>query len=107
MEKISYDVKYEGWTLPKNESTDAKYEGWVNSKWRPMMGWMYMIICLFDFVAAPIGLAMLQASLKLPIVAWAPLTLQGAGLFHLSMAAILGVAAWTRGQERVELLKQK
>lgn len=33
--------------------------------------------------------------------AWSPLTLQGAGLFHLAMGAILGVTAWSRGQEKM------
>ena len=32
---------------------------------------------------------------------WNPLTLQGGGLFHISMGAVLGVAAWTRGQEKL------
>ena len=36
---------------------------------------------------------------------WQPLTLQGGGLIHISFGAILGVAAWTRGQEKVEAIK--
>jgi hypothetical protein len=32
---------------------------------------------------------------------WNPLTLQGAGLFHLAMGAVLGIAAWSRGQEKM------
>lgn len=32
---------------------------------------------------------------------WMPLTLQGAGLFHAAMGAILGIAAWTRGREKI------
>lgn len=32
---------------------------------------------------------------------WDPLTLKGAGLFHLAMGAVLGVAAWSRGQEKM------
>jgi hypothetical protein len=27
--------------------------------------------------------------------------LQGAGLYHLAMGAILGITAWSRGQERI------
>jgi hypothetical protein len=34
-------------------------------------------------------------------VSWDPLTLKGAGLFHLAFGAILGVSAFTRGQEKV------
>jgi hypothetical protein len=32
---------------------------------------------------------------------WSPLTLQGSGLFHLAFGSILGIAAWTHGQERI------
>jgi hypothetical protein len=32
---------------------------------------------------------------------WVPLTLQGNGMFHVAFGAILGVAAFTRGQEKV------
>lgn len=39
--------------------------------------------------------------------AWSPLTLQGAGLFHLAMGGILGVTAWSRGQEKMTLPTQQ
>jgi len=32
---------------------------------------------------------------------WVPITLQGGGLFHVAMGAVLGVAAWSRGQEKL------
>jgi hypothetical protein len=32
---------------------------------------------------------------------WQPLTLQGAGLFHLAMGAVLGIAAFGRTQEKM------
>jgi hypothetical protein len=77
-------------------------EDWMNSKWRPAMGWMYMIICTFDFIIFPILWSMLQAvnhgSVTIP---WQPITLQGAGLFHMAMGAIVGVTAWSRGQEKL------
>jgi len=34
-------------------------------------------------------------------VQWQPLTLQGAGLFHISMGAVLGLAAYGRTQEKL------
>jgi hypothetical protein len=77
-------------------------ENWMNTKWRPAMGWMYMIVCTFDFIIFPILWSMLQAvnqgSVTIP---WQPLTLQGAGLFHMAMGAIVGVTAWSRGQEKL------
>lgn len=83
-----------------NKKTSA--ENWMNSKWRPMMGWMYMAVCFFDFVLAPILWSVVQALYKGNIIVqWQPLTLQGAGLFHISMGAVLGVSAWGRTQEKL------
>ena len=85
----------------KSES-EKKKEDWMNSKWRPMMGWMYMVVCFFDFVIAPILWSIIQALYKGGInVQWQPLTLQGAGLFHIAMGAVLGLAAYGRTQEKL------
>ena len=85
----------------KSESA-KKNEDWMNSKWRPAMGWLYMFVCLFDFVIAPILWSLIQALFKGGInVQWQPLTLQGAGLFHISMGAVLGLAAYGRTQEKL------
>ena len=85
----------------KLSDSDKKKEDWMNAKWRPMMGWIYMLTCVTDFIIFPILWAMLQAALKQPVSAWQPITLQGAGLFHLSMGAIIGVAAFGRTQEKL------
>ena len=69
------------------------------------MAVQYFIICMFDFMLAPIGLAVYAAMRDIPYVAWVPLTLQGGGLYHLAMGAILGVTAWTRGREKIENAK--
>ena len=82
--------------------SEKKKEDWMNSKWRPMMGWMYMIVCFFDFVLAPILWSLTQALFHGGVnVQWQPLTLQGAGLFHISMGAVLGIAAYGRTQEKL------
>lgn len=78
-----------------------KKEDWMQAKWRPAMGWLYMATCAFDFVIFPVLWSVLQAFMKHPITQWNPLTLQGAGLYHLAMGAVLGVAAWSRGQEKL------
>ena len=86
----------------KLSDSEKKKEDWMNSKWRPMMGWMYMVVCFFDFVLAPILWSLVQALYKGGVnVQWQPLTLQGAGLFHISMGAVLGLAAWGRTQEKL------
>ena len=85
----------------KSES-EKKKEDWMNSKWRPMMGWMYMGVCIFDFVVAPVLWSLTQALFHGGVnVQWQPLTLQGAGLFHISMGAVLGLAAYGRTQEKL------
>ncbi len=85
----------------KLSESDKKKEDWMNAKWRPAMGWIYMITCITDFILFPILWSILQASLKQPVTAWQPITLQGAGLFHLSMGAIIGIAAFGRTQEKL------
>ena len=84
----------------KSES-EKKKEDWMNSKWRPMMGWMYMLVCTADFILFPVMWSLLQTFAKAPITQWMPLTLQGAGLFHIAMGAVLGIAAFGRTQEKL------
>ena len=82
-------------------TSEQKKEDWMNSKWRPMMGWMYMLVCTMDMVIFPILWSLLQTMTHSPITQWNPLTLQGAGLFHIAMGAVLGIAAFGRTQEKL------
>jgi len=84
----------------KSES-EKKKEDWMNSKWRPMMGWMYMLVCTMDMIVFPILWSLLQTTTGTAITQWNPLTLQGAGLFHIAMGAVLGIAAFGRTQEKM------
>ena len=80
------------------DSTD-----WINKKWRPVMGWIYMLTCTMDFVIFPILWSLLQALSKGSVtMQWQPLTLQGAGLYHIAMGAVLGIAAYGRTKEKIE-----
>ena len=82
--------------------SEQKKEDWMNTKWRPAMGWLYMFVCFFDFVLAPVLWSILQAKDHGTVTSqWQPLTLQGAGLFHLAMGAVLGIAAYGRTQEKL------
>jgi hypothetical protein len=84
--------------LVKNDNTD-----WINKKWRPAMGWLYMLTCFFDFVVFPVLWSVLQAMSKGQVTSqWQPLTLQGAGLYHIAMGAVLGIAAYGRTKEKIE-----
>lgn len=77
-------------------------QDFMSSKWRPMMAIMYMIVCTCDFVVFPVLWSVLQALDHGQVSSqWQPITLQGAGLFHMAMGAVLGVAAWSRGQEKI------
>jgi hypothetical protein len=82
-------------------STNGKAEDWMVKKWRPAMGWTYMGICILDMAVFPIVWSLAQVMTSQPITHWNPLTLQGAGLFHIAMGAVLGIAAFSRGQEKV------
>jgi len=81
--------------------SEQKKEDWMNSKWRPMMGWMYMLVCTMDMVIFPILWSLLQTTVGTGLTQWNPLTLQGAGLFHIAMGAVLGIAAFGRTQEKL------
>jgi hypothetical protein len=84
-----------------SNEVESKKEDWMNSKWRPMMGWMYMVVCMMDMVIFPILWSLLQTFTHTQITQWNPLTLQGAGLFHIAMGAVLGIAAFGRTQEKM------
>ena len=93
--------------------------------WRPLAAYVYIIICIFDFMGAPIWLEhanqtvnvaafeqiaqfedkdvqmKLIENMELGNRTWNPLTLMGGAFFHLAFGGILGVAAFTRGKEKV------
>lgn len=98
------------------------------SSWRHVAAYVYLFICLFDFVAMPVyyesthksvgELQLITAVKPLDPIAqveviktlnthqrWEPLTLGENGLFHVAFGAILGVAAWTRGQEKSDRIR--
>ena len=79
----------------------AKREDWMQTMWRPAMGWLYMLICFLDMAVFPVLWTLWQGWNHVPITQWNPLTLQGAGLFHIAMGAVLGIAAFGRTQEKL------
>lgn len=86
----------------QKETKEKQDEHWMNAKWRPMMGWMYMAVCTCDFVLFPVLWSVLQSLSHGQVTSqWQPLTLQGAGLFHLAMGAVIGVSAYGRTQEKL------
>jgi hypothetical protein len=82
--------------------TDDKFGKFINTKWRPLMAFLYMITCATDFILFPIAWSILQALHHGQVTSqWSPLTLQGAGLYHVAMGAVLGLAAYGRSQEKI------
>lgn len=104
-----------------------KRESWLRS-WRHVAAYVYLTICLFDFVAMPIVYELFHRKMdEMTLIGavkpldpltqvelvktlnqgdkWSPLTLGENGLFHVAFGAILGVAAWTRGNEKVSRTK--
>jgi Holin of 3TMs, for gene-transfer release len=95
--------------LRRDEEKEENKQGehWMKSYWRPAMGWLYMLICAFDFIIAPMLTMAMPVFLKslgaaqVSYTQWQSLTLANGGLIHLAFGAILGVTAWTRGQEKI------
>jgi len=78
---------------------------WMQKYWRPCAAFMYMICCLCDFAVFPIMFTVVQfweeQASNDAFRQWVPITLQGGGLFHVSMCAVLGVSAYGRTQEKL------
>jgi hypothetical protein len=92
---------------------DKKEENWIRAYWRPAMGWLYMLMCFFDFIAFPL-LAMVIPPVfqsfgitSAVYVPWTSLTLVNGGMVHMAFGAILGVTAWTRGIEKIKELENR
>lgn len=87
------------------EEDKKPQEDWMTKKWRPMMAMMYMTCCLMDFAIFPIMFTIVQfwetQAANDAFRQWVPITLQGGGLFHVAMGAVLGVSAYGRTQEKV------
>jgi Holin of 3TMs, for gene-transfer release len=80
-------------------------EDWMTKKWRPMMAITYMATIIFDFIVGPVIFNILQFyNPGQAVTSWTPLTLQGGGLYHLAMGAILGISAYTRGKEKEAMI---
>jgi hypothetical protein len=82
-----------------------KQENWIRTHWRPMMAFVYMAVIIFDFIVGPVFWSIVQIYGGSVALQWTPLTLGGGGIFHAAMGAVLGISAFSRGQEKVETLR--
>jgi len=86
----------------KSDNTEEVLEAsWIKHYWRPAMAYQYLLVCLFDFIIFPMVTMAFYASTDQVYVQWQPITLNASGFYHLAMGAIIGVSAWTRGQEKI------
>ena len=90
-------------TPPTGMSIIRADREFINKTWRPMMAWTYMAICISDFILFPICWSLLQAFQDGVVSSqWHPITLEGAGLLHIAMGAVLGIAAYGRTKEKLQ-----
>lgn len=89
----------------QKQDIPKEQESWLQKKWRPLMAMQYMVVCLSDFVIFPIMFTIVQfwetQASNDAFRQWVPITLQGGGLYHMAMGAVLGITAWSRGQEKI------
>ena len=78
-----------------------KESSWIKHYWRPAMAYQYLLVCVFDFIIFPLATMFLSSYSGIDYIQWDPITLKESGFYHLAMGAIIGVAAWTRGQEKI------
>lgn len=95
-----------------------------SAKWRSAAAYVYLLICLGDFMLMPMYYEFLNHKIQAAEFVelalqfegpatqiealkairqtrvWQPLTLQSTGLFHVAFGGILGVVAW-KGKEKV------
>lgn len=65
------------------------------------MGVQYLVVCLFDFIIAPVLSWMFSYYTSTPLIPWDPLTLKGGSMYHLSMGAVVGVTSWAKTKEKI------
>ena len=90
-----------------DHSIQKEEEPWVKAYWRPAAGWMYLLICVFDFIIFPLLAMFLPVidkgfGLNIGYTPWTSLTLTNGGMIHMSFGAILGISAYTRGMEKLK-----
>jgi hypothetical protein len=90
--------------LVEIQEEGPKKDDWMQSHWRPMMAMMYLAVCVFDFILAPILFTTVQfwetSEANDAFRQWEPITLQATGFFHIAMGAVLGISAYGRTKEK-------
>lgn len=86
------------------QESERNAEIWMNKYFLPASMVIYLIICFFDFLLAPVLIGIYSLHFQdHTIQSWNPLTLQGGGLFHVSFGAILSIGKWGHSKERISV----
>lgn len=80
---------------------------WFHTKWRPMMGWTWIVCIWFDLIIAPFLWYSLQHYWipGTPPLKWESFTMANGGLFHMVMAGACGVTSYGRTLEKLQAMK--
>jgi len=62
---------------------------YLDHHWKTIAALVYLFISVFDFIIIPIFMSYNFTTHSEYIHTWMPLTLRGAGLFHIAYGAIL------------------
>jgi hypothetical protein len=109
----------------ETSQTPTDKDNWIQRHWRPIAAVVYLATVVFDYVIRPLintyqGRDINTAQILLEIQKIDPSVqikalevAQQAGqlapilpeYYHLSMGAIIGAAAWTRGKEKMERIR--
>ena len=80
-------------------------DDFFHTGFRPALAWIYCIVCLFDFTIMPILFNILQFNTSGQNISdYSAISLQGSGIFHLSMAGILSINSHSKSKERIASL---
>ena len=104
----------------------VKNDSWYQKCWRPAAAITFLVVVVFDFIIMPVFINLTSAGnnyqevfnqlnnldkeVQVELVKridiekreWEPITLAAGGVFYACFGAILGVSAWTRGQEKIK-----
>jgi len=72
---------------------EAKSEHWMQWAWRPVFGFSGSAILINNYILLPYFTKVGIVPIVIPTEVW------------VMLMAVLGVAAWTRGQEKIEKIK--
>ena len=86
-----------------NDVVDIQNEHWLKAFWEPCMAWLYMFICLSDFIVFPLldmlipfFCAVFKISPPFAYAPWQPITLTNGGFIHITFGGVLGIARWRK-----------